>query len=367
MIYKKNILIGNVNSETQPTGPANVILNLIKQNENEIDFINTYCHKKIDKIKLFFKLMSLIFVKDRVINVHSFGYKVPNIILNISKINKYNKYILTLHGIMSIEANFLNNGSYVEYRNHKEYYDKLEKRIIEQFPNIVCVSNNQKLLLYNRYNREKNVFVIYNGVNMLRRVDYHKKEINSHIKLVMAGGIFNRKGVFELLSFVDYYNKNFDLKVYLDIYGGKESEITLKNFYNEVEKKGINKYIKYFGQIDNSKLLVKFKEAHLCITFSKFDTFNLTILESMSTGTPAIVSKQSGVSELIANRENGYIIDMNNDYILETSKIINDIIYEINQFNEVCKNAYKTAENNQWNRVFCRYKNIINSIYEKDI
>lgn len=355
----KLIIIGNVNSELYPSGPANVILNLIRNNKSDIQFINTNCINKFEKIKLLIKIISLVFKKNKIINVHSFGYKIPNLVLKISKINPCNKYILTLHGLMSIEANFLNDGSYKEYRMKKEYYNKIEESLIKEFPNIVCVSSTQKSLLRELYNREKKVYVIYNGVNSK---PYTEPKINKSINLVMGGGIFNRKGVFEILSFIEHYNLKNDLKINLDIYGGIESESTLKKFQQEIKDKKLEEHVVYYGTTSNTILLEKFRKADLGVSFSKFDTFNLTILESMSVGTPCIVSKQCGVSELIIDGHNGFIIDMDENYISQAENIIYNISAQNINLCSISENAYKTSQNYNWDFVSNRYNKVFEEI-----
>lgn len=360
----KLIIVGNVNSELHPSGPANVILNLLKNNKSEIQFINTYCTNKFEKIKLIIKVISLVLKKNRIINVHSFGYKIPNLVLKISKINPYNKYILTLHGLMSIEADFIEEGSYKEYRAKKEYYNKIEERLIKEFPNIVCVSKAHKDLLRKLYGREKRVSVIYNGVNTQ---PYCEHKINKSLNLVMAGGIFNRKGIFEMINFVEYYNSKYNFKINLDIYGGTESDSALEKFKKEIKDNKLEEYVRYKGTINNTTLLEKFRNADLCVSFSKFDTFNLTILESMSVGTPCIVSKQCGVSELICDRQNGFIIDMDENYISQAENIIESIKCKSINLENISKNAYDTSRNYDWKNISNRYNEVFEEINRESI
>lgn len=359
MAENKIILIGPINDYDMPTGPSNVIINLLKQDKKNFTFINSYYKSKLEKIKLYLKLISLIFVRNKIINVHSFGYRVPKMILNISKINKSNKYFLTLHGLMSLEAKFIKKyGFYNEYKRKSKYYDKLEKKLICEFPNVICMSNMQKEILTSKYGRYSNTFILYNGININKEVKINKFILDS-IQIVMAGGIFELKGIFELIDFIDYYNKNYHMKLYLNIFGGIESEEILNKFKKIIIDKNLEKYVVFRGKIDNNALLDELEASHFCITFSKFDSFNLTILESMSRKTPAIISKQAGVSELINDYENGFVIDMNQNFIKQTAEIINNILENKYKYNYICNNAYETAQRNTWDIVYKRYKKIL--------
>lgn len=352
MNNKKIIIIGNIGNSNSITGPENVLINLINQyskNNVKFRFINTFTQNIIDRIKLIFSLVKILFYRDCIINVHSFGYKVAYIVLLISKVNKSNKYFLTLHGLMSSENAF--------YKNEVKLSNSIiEKKILKYFPNIICVSNKQKELIARSFNRKENVVVIYNGINMEVSInELYIKKIENEIKVIMAGGIFNIKGIFELINLVKYYNDLYTTNIYLDIYGGYESEDVLKEFNVKIKKMGIDKYVNYCGRIENKILLNKFKEAHFSIALSKFDTFNMTILESMSKGIPAIVSKEVGICELIDNNINGFIVDMKEDYCIKISNIINLMTADNNKYAEVCKNSYDIAMKNSWNRVFKRY------------
>lgn len=76
---------------------------------------------------------------------------------------------------------------------------------------------------------------------------------------------------------------------------------------NKLQRKYGSAKIKFLGFIDHSKILEYFKKNHFLILPSKYDTWGMVVNESMSVGTPAIVSKCVGAKELV--RDSGFIIN----------------------------------------------------------
>lgn len=349
---KKIILIGEINDFEKPTGPGTVIKNLLLEFKNKnlnYQYINSYTTNKFQKIKLIFELIKLIFKKNCIINVHSFGYTVPLIVYYISKINKTNLYYLTLHGIYSVEQS-------IEY--NKAIPNKIlkkEKKVISLFPNLICVSEFLKSYVAINYNRCKNVYVAYNSIDL--KYDHNKKNHleSNEIKIVLAGGISNRKSILETIDLIDYINKNTDLNVQLHVYGS----ICNKMLYSKFQKKFISINNVYFhGKVNFSDLIMEYANSHFLIALTKFDTFNLTVLEAMLQYTPAIVSNNAGVSELLTNNKNGFIIDMSKDYyndIIDILKLVNTKTYE-----NIRNNAYTTAKQYDTKTMLESYIDIFN-------
>lgn len=357
---KKIYIIGNVNCFNKPHGPANVIINLLNNfDKNNIPYIyiNSNINTIFVKVFFLFKLFLLLFKKNCVINVHSFGYQIPYLIFLLSKINKSNEYFLTLHGLMSVESRLLvGGGFYGEYTSDQEKYDRMEKQLILHFPNIIVVSNYLKKVIKEKFNRSKHVYTIHNGVNY--KAEMIGKIINEDLRAVMAGGIFSVKSIFELLHTIYVLKQKVDIKINLDIYGRYESEESLNNFYKLIQELSLNDCVHYRGTIDNEELLNKYAESHICFCISKFDTFNLTALEAIMNSTPVIISLQCGASELFEDYVNGFIVDMNSDYQTKICKIFDYILANQSKYNEISANAYKLATEYTWDKISQKYINL---------
>ena len=74
---------------------------------------------------------------------------------------------------------------------------------------------------------------------------------------------------------------------------------------------------------------------HFHIAFSKYDTFNVAIIEALSIGCPTIASNMCGASYLIKNITDGLVVDLKEP---NYSEIINEYITEYkatNKYNKI--------------------------------
>ena len=320
---KKIVLIGNINNiNSGPGYVVNSIESYLRENNYEFETIDT-CHKNF---RLLFRILKLIFYKNTIVNVHSFGYKIPYLVMLISRINKSNSYFMTLHGIMSIENKI----------NGLPYPEKIERKLIERFPNIICVSEYQKKVLIEKFSREEKVFVCNNGCDFYKEEYKNKKNIDDTITFVDAGGFSKRKNALEVLRIVkELKDNNFKCK-YI-VFGSVLDEIYYNDCIKYVNDNNIKDCFEYKGKIDRSKLIDMYLNSNYCIALSKFDTFNMTVLEAMQTGTPIIISKDTGIATLLENKDVGLILDD-----IDTKKVIdffNKNKLE-NKYDLLCKNAY---------------------------
>lgn len=323
---KDIIVVGNFSNKSAPGTVALSLIKGLKGDGITVKSINTG-GVLYGKILALLKICGLLFVRNKIINVHSFGYLAPYIVCLISSLNKSNDYYLTLHGITSIENKI----------NRKEYNSVLERKLIKGFPNIICVSNLEKELLATRFGRQKNVVVVYNGVDMnvalkKKATEYHGR--TGRVGIIMAGGFSRRKNTMGVIKFAEYAMSRKVL-VSIVICGNIEDE----NYYDDcckyIKTHGLEESITILGKLTPTKLNEAYTENDYVIALSKFDTFNLTVLEGMRCGLPAIVSKNSGVSEIL---DGSGLVVSDNDY----SSILDFI--SNSKYNSISDKAYMVGQ-----------------------
>lgn len=343
----KLIIMGKLNKD-RTNGPTGVIVALSNEFKKKIklDLVGYNNKSKINYIYMIFK--NVILSKKCVINVHTDGFIIPFIVMVFGKINKKNKYFLTVHGIYAIECSYVNNVS------KRSLF--LERLLYKYFDNIICVSNKLKDDVNLLFNRSNNVFVINNGV-YIKKYNYNLKKVNKdNIKLISTGGIKRRKGIYEVINIIGKINKASNIKLFFDIYGSNDDEGALSLFNKVLNKLNLEKYIRYRGIINNKDELYKrYKDADINICTSYYDTFNISVLESMVVGTPTIVSKQCGASRLIKNFKDGFIVDTKKNYEKEFTNIIYCILNNSNEFEKIRLNAISTSKKYSWDKVANKY------------
>ena len=90
-----------------------------------------------------------------------------------------------------------------------------------------------------------------------------------------------------------------------------------------------------------------------CLLLTSFtEAFGLVVLEAAGFSTPSIVSSTSGVSEIIFDKENGFLFSMKNNRKKNLFKKMKEVINlkkeKPDEFEKIQKNAYETAKKYSW-------------------
>lgn len=353
---KKLYLIGTtLGSEKSINGPAAVIHALAREFEKkkiDYEFLD-FVEGQVSKAKFITKMVRVI-LKERnaVINVHTNGFIIPFIVMLLSFLNNRNEYYLTVHGVHKLEIRY--------YKNKSTMNLILERLLCRHFRNIICVSSILKESIEKIYGRSRAVYVINNGTSIINLPFIEKKFDSDNIKLIMTGGVKPIKGIYELIEIVEYLTKN-NINVSLDIYGSYDDEDTLKTFNRMVDGLKLKEKITYKGVIKDKDTLFKlYKEAHLNMCPSRYDTFNVSALESMVVGTPTVITKQAGASGCIDNNEDGFIVDNDKDLRKQIESIISYLITNEEQYKTISKKAYEKVRELTWEKTAVNYLKLFN-------
>lgn len=190
----------------------------------------------------------------------------------------------------------------------------LEKIILKQkrYRQITCISEQCKREIMRHYKLPANdIEVIYNGVDTdaftpRARLQYRdtvraKYRITSdEVLLLFVGSGFKRKGLKYVITAVPLIK---DKKIKLLVVGkGKVRE------YQKLAKdNGISDKIIFAGVHKNIQEI--YAAGDIFVFPSEYDAFGTACLEAMASGLPVVVSKTSGVSEIIMQGKEGFVIN----------------------------------------------------------
>ena len=189
-----------------------------------------------------------------------------------------------------------------------------------------------------------------------KKFSRQKLYLPQNAKLIIfgaTGGIRDFRKGFELLqsalNYLKILMKNDDIN--LIIFGGNN-----KDFYSKIDFK-----IHYFSEVNDDRILQKlYSAADVMIVPSKLETFGQTALESLACGTPVVAFKNTGVSDIVQHKENGYLAEYMNEKDLANG--IEWILKNSNQ-NVLSINSRKRAENYfSENVILKKYQNLYNKI-----
>lgn len=178
----------------------------------------------------------------------------------------------------------------------------IEKLGFDEADAIVTVSDYTRRMVETRYgvSREK-IHVVYNGVDASKFEVHEPKELalkRAGYKMVLyVGRLSLHKGP-------DYFLRaakrvlEYQKDVYFVVSGSGEMEWQMVEL---AAKLGISDRVVFAGFLRGAELNQLFRAADLYILPSVSEPFGIAPLEALVSGTPVIISKQSGVSEVLTH------------------------------------------------------------------
>lgn len=172
----------------------------------------------------------------------------------------------------------------------------------EQADKIIAVSNYTKSILISHYGIPADkIAVVHNGSTM--PTDQHPETIHSEYRLTHApmvlflGRLTLQKGPHQFLEMASaVHEMRSDVQFVVAGDGGMlgeliEHSVTL----------GLRDNMIFAGKVSNDEAQKLFAQADCFVMPSLSEPFGLVALEAIAQGTPVIISKQSGVSEVIGH------------------------------------------------------------------
>lgn len=184
---------------------------------------------------------------------------------------------------------------------NQEVY-RLEKEGMEKADKVVAVSNYTKKIITDHYGiPAEKIEVVHNGIDFSEKKNLpkkiHKLKERGKKIVLFVGRLTIQKGP-------DYFVKaakrvcNFSGDFYFVISGSGDME---EQLMKEVARLGISDKVIFTGFLRGEELKKVYQEADLFVMPSVSEPFGLTPLESIINGTPVLLSKQSGVSEVLSH------------------------------------------------------------------
>lgn len=217
----------------------------------------------------------------------------------------------------------------------------LERIIFEKhrFKKVIAISELVKRNIIQNYHiKEKDIEVIYNGVDLQKFNPRNKNLYRTEIRklynipeeefvVLLVGSGFERKGVKFLLKAVEKISK--PLTVMIVGKDSKRKEELIKN--QRIIFCGPQKEIhKYYASVD------------VFVLPAIYEPFGNVHLEALASGLPVITTKLTGGAELIEDGVNGFVVDRPEDVEKIAERII--CLMDKNENQRMGLNARKTAE-----------------------
>jgi glycosyltransferase involved in cell wall biosynthesis len=251
-----------------------------------------------------------------------------------------------------------------EYRTFLSVY-VMHECLRHEKPYVVCAHGS--LLPFFQKKLLKNAFDLIWGRKVLERASAYiavsKAEADQYIKMKMDGskieviyngfdfgpfdklpeaGSFRRKyllGDSPFVLFVGRVNKIKGIDFLLEALARARGEIAdlrlfisgtddgyLREVFGMVEKFSLNDNFRFIGQLAEAEKLEALMDSNLFAYPSRYEVFGLAPVEALACSIPAIISKNSGLAEILEGIDYGLIAEPGN--VDEISKMIINIIKE---------------------------------------
>jgi glycosyltransferase involved in cell wall biosynthesis len=184
--------------------------------------------------------------------------------------------------------------------NYNPYEYKLEKLGFEKADKIISVSNYTRNMLIDKYGIKKDkIEVVHNGVEETVREDLPialkpLKDLGYKVVLYL-GRITLQKGI-DYLIYAAKKVLEKNPKVIFVIVGSGDMQEQMMSLAASL---GILDKVIFTGFLRGEDRTRIFQAADLCVMPSVSEPFGIVPLEAVAFGTPVLVSKQSGVSEVL--------------------------------------------------------------------
>lgn len=195
----------------------------------------------------------------------------------------------------------MHSGGFKDFYNASGLFKQYISWIFSLSDKVICLSEDWLAYYTQTFPRAK-ITVLPNPVDPAYDHPFRKPEYPLHF--LFLGKVCTEKGLFDLLDFLKnnvYFLSN---RMRLHIGGNGDTE----RLYQLIESAPFHNNIIYHGWVDHG---LKFKLLSDCDVFilpSHFEGLPMSILEAMAYSKPIIATDVGGISSLVSNGENGWLI-----------------------------------------------------------
>jgi glycosyltransferase involved in cell wall biosynthesis len=233
----------------------------------------------------------------------------------------------------------------------------LGRKILNAGQQVVFVTPAYRALLAHKYltaemkNHILSAPIIPNGLNP----EWFENSIKNHdhvlypLKLLYVGDFTKNKNVLHLLQVVKKLNEKVNVKLTLVGGGGNGHESVL----TAIGQKGFE-FANYIGRVEGLEAMKElYKQHHIFIMISKFETFGLVYLEAMSQGLPVVHSTGQGIDGYF--EKSSFAIPVNANGIEEIVEALEKLV---GTYKTASQDAVIAAKSFSWSEIADKYSSL---------
>lgn len=184
------------------------------------------------------------------------------------------------------------------------------KKILKEATNVIAVTPEEKKEIQ-QYFSIKNITILPNSVENFKyqKIKNIKKKYNlpQGSKIITSIGRIHKIKGFDLLIKTFYYLHKKNKNLYLIIIGPDAGE--LENLKKIISQKKIEKFVIFPGIVSGNEKYHYLKNSDIFALFSKNEAFPMVVLEAIQAHLPIVISKNTGISNIINKYKIGKLIN----------------------------------------------------------
>lgn len=220
-------------------------------------------------------------VKPDVVHIHGIDFSTIPFIIACIKTDT--PFLLTLHGVNSLNDSVLVN------KYHKKMEIELIKLGHEKHVKISVISTGIKKRLEEIVgSKMENMRVVTNGAKLLitnSESNSTKKIVTNKKVFIAVGNISKNKNQMQILRSLKLLPMNLLLLVKVIFVGNDNTNGEFTKLIKELE---LEEFVEYVGAVDRNEISKYYKLAHYNITASIDEGFGLSIIEAFQFGIPTV-------------------------------------------------------------------------------
>jgi len=196
---------------------------------------------------------------------------------------------------------------YLTSQNHKiSFFQKLLSKQITKKAAFICPVSNELKIAMQAFGLKGNYKLIGNVIDTATFSRGHKKE--SQFTIVHISNLNNsQKNITGMLNTAKKLENNIGNFTWKFIGG------TSSNYDSLIENLQFKKArIQFIGHLPQKQLSTHLQQAHICVSFSNYETFGVTLAEAIATGT-YVISTNTGILNELSKKEYFSIIPVNDE------------------------------------------------------
>lgn len=178
--------------------------------------------------------------------------------------------------------------------NERYYQDMVDEAFMANY--ILCASNYTKHTLVEQNIKESIIHVVPYGYTKEESQDAQGKN-DTGLHILYVGGVNVMKGIPYVIQAVQEVQ---DDNIHFTVVGNTQEIVK--------EMAQGDQRIEFKGYIPHGELYKEYQKADVFVFPSLSDGFGYAPLEAMSYGVPCIVTETSGISDILSDKEDGFII-----------------------------------------------------------